>query len=86
LQAIADFRKSKALADAKDAVARQLAEWEKKTGLALKPRTHFAEAVLHAEVRAHFAAMRKRHNRTLFSNSTPPIRELRPPFSVPHHS
>jgi hypothetical protein len=82
LQAIADFRKSKALADAKDAVARQLAEWEKKMGLALKPRTHFA----HAEVRAHFAAMRKRHNRTLFSNSTPPIRELRPPFSVPHHS
>jgi hypothetical protein len=76
LQAIADFRKSKALADAKDAVARQLAEWEKKTGLALKPRTHFAEAVLHAEVRAHFAV----------SNSTPPIRELRPPFSVPHHS
>ena len=36
LQAIADFRKSKALADAKDAVARQLAEWKKKNGIGIE--------------------------------------------------
>jgi hypothetical protein len=56
--AVADFEKSKALLDAKEAVERQLAEWAKDTGLAVKPPTNIAEAVMQAEIRAHLAAMK----------------------------
>ena len=57
-EAIADFQKSKALVGAKDAVGRMVAKWAEKTGLAVKPPTNIAEAVMHSEIHAHLAAMK----------------------------
>jgi hypothetical protein len=58
IEVLADFEKSKALVDAKDAVDRQLLKWEKQSGLAVRPPTNIAEAVVLSEIRAHLAAMK----------------------------
>jgi hypothetical protein len=57
-EAIADFQKSKALVGAKDAVERMVAKRAEKTGLAVKPPSNIAEAVVQSEIRAHLAAMK----------------------------
>lgn len=64
--AIADFQRSKALLGAKDTVERQLAEWAKETGLTIKEAANIGEAVMYAEVRAHFAAIKENHDRITF--------------------
>jgi len=57
-EAIADFQNSKMVSNAKEAVERQRAKWAEKTGVASKAPTNFAEAMVHAEIRAHLAAMK----------------------------
>ena len=57
-EAIADLQQSRALTIAKDAVERQVAKWEEKTGMAIKSPANIAEAMVHAEIRAHLAAMK----------------------------
>jgi len=39
-------------------VARQIAKWAEKTGLAIKPPSNVAEAMIQCEVRAHLATMK----------------------------
>jgi len=70
--AIADFQKSKALLEAKDAVERQLAKWEKETGLAIKTPTNLAEIVMQSEIRAHLAAMKDKRLAFLERHATDP--------------
>lgn len=57
-EAIADFQQSRSLANAKAAVERQVTKWAEKTGMAIKPPTNIAEAVVQSEIRAHVAAMK----------------------------
>jgi hypothetical protein len=57
-EAIADFQKSKALVDAKDAVERMVAKWAEKTGLAVKAPANIAEAVIQSEIRAHLGTVK----------------------------
>ena len=71
-EAIADFQKSKALVNAKDAVERMVAKWAEKTGLAVKPPSNFAEAMLQAEIRAHLAAMKGSKTGFLGKHATDP--------------
>jgi hypothetical protein len=49
---------AQALVGAKDSVERQLAKWAEQTGLAVKPPSNIAEAVVQSEIRAHLAAMK----------------------------
>ncbi len=58
-EAIADFQQSKTLASAKETVERQVAKWEEKTGMVIKPPANIAEAVVYSEIRAHLAAMKE---------------------------
>ena len=57
-EAIADCHKSKSLDEAKNAVERMVAKWAEKTGLAIKPPSNIAEAMVQCEIRAHLAAMK----------------------------
>jgi hypothetical protein len=58
-EASAGFKESRTLTAAKEAVERQVAKWAEKTGLAVKPPTNIAEAVVQSEIRAHLSAMKE---------------------------
>jgi hypothetical protein len=57
--ALADFQQSRTLTAAKEAVERQVAKWAEKMGMAVKPPTNIAEAVVQSEIRAHLSAMKE---------------------------
>ena len=77
-EAIADFQKSKALVGAKDAVKRMVGKWAEKTGVAFKPPSNIAEAIVLSEIRADLAAMKG--SKIGFLQSTRLIRGWRQQF------
>ena len=71
--AITEFQQSKALMRAKEAVDRQVEKWCEKTGLAVKPPTNIADAVVGAEIRAHVANMKSGKLDFLAKHGTDPV-------------
>jgi hypothetical protein len=57
-EASAGFKESRTLTAAKEVVERQVAKWAERTGMATKPPTNIAEAVVQSEIRAHLAAIK----------------------------
>jgi hypothetical protein len=56
--AVAALEKSKKLAAARDAVARQVSSWDKQLGLTPEPSDTISDATVRAEIRAHVASLK----------------------------
>ena len=72
VDAIGGFQKSQTLQNAIDLVDRQLAKWAEEAGVAIKPPSNFAEAMMQAEIRAHLAAMKGSKMDFLAARATDP--------------
>ena len=55
---IAGFEKAKTLADARYSVERQISTWDKQLGLTLEQPGTVGDAMIHAEIKSHLAALR----------------------------
>jgi hypothetical protein len=71
--AITELEQSKTLPRAREAVDRQLDKWREKTGLAVRPPTNIADAVVQSEIRAHIANLKAGKLDFLAKHSTDPV-------------
>ena len=54
-------------------MTRQVEKWAEKTGLAVKPPSNIAEAMVQCEIRAHLAAIKDRKMGFLEQHATDPL-------------